>query len=180
MSWGGDAEAWPGGEVWTVPDLLGGNFSSPPGRLLEGVFRKPCFHFTCYKAVVQPAQPWISTMGLSRKQYLPSRSLLGQRKQQAHSFQGEKLPNSPALLGIPEHALSSWVEWIRSQRDRLRVVGTWAKVESPTFMGSWTSQVQPSLKGTTVGFIESIPVAVVDTLSLYLYFLSPQFWHRVP
>ena len=50
-------------------------------------------------------------------------------------------------------------------------MGTWVKVESPTFMGSWTSKVQPSLKGTTVGFIESIPVAVADTLFLYL--LSP-------
>ena len=49
-------------------------------------------------------------------------------------------------------------------------MGTWVKVESPTFMGSWTSKVQPSLKGTTVGFIESIPVAVADTLFLCLLF----------
>ena len=54
-------------------------------------------------------------------------------------------------------------------------MGTWVKVESPTFMGSWTSKVQPSLKGTTVGFIESIPVAVADTLFLYLLPPPPQF-----
>lgn len=34
-------------------------------------------------------------------------------------------------------------------------MGTWVKVKVPIFMGSWTSQVQPDLKGTTVGFYVS-------------------------
>lgn len=34
-------------------------------------------------------------------------------------------------------------------------MGTWVKVKVPIFMGSWTSEVQPDLKGTTVGFYVS-------------------------
>ena len=58
-------------------------------------------------------------------------------------------------------------------------MGTWGKVKVPIFMGSWTSRVQPDLKGTTVGFSENMSVAVVDTLFLYLYMFS-QFCHHVP
>lgn len=58
-------------------------------------------------------------------------------------------------------------------------MGTWVKVKVPIFMGSRTSQVQADLKGTTVGFFENMPVAMVDILFLYLYMFS-QFCHHVP
>lgn len=130
VSWDGDAEAWLAsvGVVTCDPPcrLLGGQFSSPAGRLLEGGFGEPLlpaagrgvfFHLTCREVTVQP-QPLPSITALDQHGGAVEKTVFTQQgfaeaeETAGSSISGGEVIKPTSALGAPARALLCWVEWI--------------------------------------------------------------------